>query len=124
MELTALSISIIGLAIAIWALRITYKAYYYAKNANQETNSILKRQTDHIIEIRKLDKDQFKSKLRQELIENAVSDWRKRGTDEIYLKAQYDILKEDGWTKQDFEEIHKAACQIHKKRAPKRKLFD
>ncbi len=93
-------IGIVGCIIGIAGCIISWKAYKYAKQSNEDTNRILKDNLHTFINIFKQDK---KEEIKNKLIETAISEWKIKGESKTFLLNEYSVLKEDGWTKEEFE---------------------
>ena len=109
--LTGFSISLVG------AL-ISWKAYRYSKQANKDTNELIKNALNETINTNN------KEQIRDKLLEAAVSEWRLKGQAKDFLLSEFNRLQPKGWTKEDFKEIYKEASIRKKGREPKQPLFD
>lgn len=65
-----------------------------------------------------------KEVLKNNIYEKANNEWKlKFGACERYLIIEYESLKKQGLTKEDFEDIYKRLHLLHKSKAPENKLF-
>lgn len=112
--------AILGILISTIGCIISWSAYKYAKQANEDTNNILKNSLSTFINSSKQDK---KEEIKNRLIETALSEWKIKGQPRTFLLNEYSVLEKNGWTKEEFEELFSRICKRYKGREPKSKLF-
>ena len=118
------TIGVLSLLAGIVSIIISYKAYIYAKNANEDTVRLLHQNLELLQNSGYKDDKQFKMKMESDIIENALSSWNFGGTPVPFLKNKYKELEEYGWTESDFEKIYTSVVRRKKNREPKRGLFE
>lgn len=106
-----------GFLVSLMGVIITIKAYRYAKRANEDTNVLIKQSVIDAVGRRS------KEEIRDRIIHTALSEWRLKGQAVEYLRWEYNRLKDNGWTSDDFEQIYVEVGQRYKGRLPKQKLF-
>lgn len=107
-----------GIIVSIIGACISLKAYKYSKQANEDTNTLIRNALDKAV------KENDKENIRNSLIESGISEWRLKGQAKIFLLNEYNRLKDRGWTKRQFEEIYKTIGMLFKGKEPKQPLFD
>ena len=107
-----------GFGVSFMGTIITIKAYRFAKRANEGTNTLIKQSVEDAVG------HKSKEEIRERIIQTALSEWKLKGQASEYLRWEYERLKNQGWTQDDFEKIYEDVGMRHKNRPPKRKLFE
>ena len=110
-----------SIVISIIGVFISYRAYKYAKQANGDTNQLIKDKYENAL---KLVNQKNMKEVEERLIEAAMSEYRRKGQANTFLLGEYERLASQGWTKEQFGEIYRTVGLRSKGREFKRPLFE